>query len=154
MQPKNTTGLTYPILCGQPPSPLLLSPPMQSNDTACRSYPIIVCLPPAPSPPPSTDSKSTTGLTASEIQAQRRAERNEKSRLRMARKRAELKTRPWEEQQQAAARSRAHRATYREKNREALKNAEALRRATLHERKFGEAARAAYEEARRKRTGP
>ncbi|KAJ7488085.1 hypothetical protein FB451DRAFT_1529106 [Mycena latifolia] len=116
MQSTDTTGPTYPInLCFSPsPSP---PPPTQSKATTGLSAPEIQAqrrttprLPPSRTPSPPMPSKSTTRLTASEIQIQRMAERNEKARLRMARKRAELKTRPWEEQQQALA---SRRATHR-----------------------------------------
>ncbi|KAJ7333349.1 hypothetical protein DFH08DRAFT_814461 [Mycena albidolilacea] len=66
------------------------------------------------SPPPMT-AIHATGSTSHELKAQRRAERNEKARLRMARKRAELKSRPLEEQRIAAKRTKAYQATYREK---------------------------------------
>ncbi|KAJ7662244.1 hypothetical protein DFH06DRAFT_1296603 [Mycena polygramma] len=54
-------------------------------------------------------------------QAQRDIDRKEKARLRMAKSRAELKTRPLEEQAAYAARSRAYQERYRARNRTRLK---------------------------------
>ncbi|KAJ7812691.1 hypothetical protein B0H13DRAFT_1926025 [Mycena leptocephala] len=52
---------------------------------------------------PTNEVKYCTGPTEYEIQAQRKARRNEMARLRMARKRAELKQQPLEEQARAKA---------------------------------------------------
>ncbi|KAJ7713594.1 hypothetical protein B0H14DRAFT_3523334 [Mycena olivaceomarginata] len=79
------------------------------------------------SPPPMT-AIHATGSTSHELKAQRRAERNEKARLRMARKCAELKSRPLEEQQIAAERTKAYQATYHEKHRNDLRLGEERRR--------------------------
>ncbi|KAJ7165337.1 hypothetical protein C8R46DRAFT_1277466 [Mycena filopes] len=56
-----------------------------------------------------------------------------------SRKRAELKTRSYAEQAAAAARSRIHQATYREKNRHFLRIMEAQRRATMYKTRYGQA---------------
>ncbi|KAF7318805.1 hypothetical protein HMN09_00215800 [Mycena chlorophos] len=61
--------------------------------------------------------------------------KNEKARLQMARKRAELKLCPPAVQQAAADKAREHRAKYREKNRQNLRSKEAERRVRMnHER--------------------
>nr|GAT56446.1 predicted protein [Mycena chlorophos] len=61
--------------------------------------------------------------------------KNEKARLQMARKRAELKLCPPAVQQAAADKAREHRAKYRERNRQNLQSKEAERRARItHER--------------------
>ncbi|KAJ7823663.1 hypothetical protein B0H13DRAFT_1919537 [Mycena leptocephala] len=78
-------------------------------------------------PPPLT-SKYNTGLTEHELKLQRQAVRREKARVRMAMRRAELKSRPLEEQEEAAKRARLHQATYRAKNRDDLRKWEAKRR--------------------------
>ncbi|KAJ7863222.1 hypothetical protein B0H13DRAFT_1899736 [Mycena leptocephala] len=64
---------------------------------------------------PPMKSKYGPGPSEYELKTQRKAQRNEKARLRMARKRAELKERPLEEQVLAKARTRLHQATYRQK---------------------------------------
>ncbi|KAJ7152746.1 hypothetical protein C8R43DRAFT_1127200 [Mycena crocata] len=51
--------------------------------------------------PPMQSKYAHAGPSDYEIQLQREAERREKARLRMARKRAELKQRPLEEQERA-----------------------------------------------------
>ncbi|KAJ7477125.1 hypothetical protein B0H11DRAFT_2234602 [Mycena galericulata] len=101
-------------------------------------------------PPPLT-SRHRTGLTDYEIQMKRKEERREKARLRMARIRAELKTRPLHEQELAAARARAYQATYRAKHRENLRLWEAERRIAVYKAKFGHEAYLAYVKARRDR---
>ncbi|KAJ7044909.1 hypothetical protein C8F04DRAFT_1174651 [Mycena alexandri] len=78
--------------------------------------------------------------------AARAAVRREKARLRMAKKRAQLKSRPVEEQMAAAERARLHQATYREKNREELRDWEATRRV-----QFGVEAYKAYEKQQSQR---
>ncbi|KAJ7086317.1 hypothetical protein C8R43DRAFT_1142433 [Mycena crocata] len=98
--------------------------------------------------PPPMKSKYASGPSDYELKAQRKLESNEKARLRMARcvpapltlhlhlpdcrsprrKRAELKSRPIEEQLEAAERARVHQATYREKHRNDLRVWEAQRR--------------------------
>ncbi|KAJ7347336.1 hypothetical protein DFH08DRAFT_960676 [Mycena albidolilacea] len=108
-----------------------------------------------------------SGSTAN-LKAQKRAECNEKARLRMARKHAELVLRPAEEQQLAAERSRAYQATYREKfvtpwgynslklsvvdrHRDDLQACEAKRRAALYLKCYGAEAYALYLKAWRQR---
>ncbi|KAJ7830846.1 hypothetical protein B0H13DRAFT_1915744 [Mycena leptocephala] len=97
-------------------------------------------------PPPLT-SKYNTGLTEHELKLQRQAVRREKARVPWPctciqfphylssadatpahRRRAELKSRPLEEQEEAAKRARLHQATYRAKNRDDLRKWEAKRR--------------------------
>ncbi|KAJ7095498.1 hypothetical protein C8R43DRAFT_963468 [Mycena crocata] len=100
---------------------------------------------------------------------QRLVSRREKARLRMARledssglvltfklivsdrTRAELKSRPIEEQEQAAERSRLYQARYRERNRVELRIWEAQRRAEHYKRRFGEEAYNAYAKLKRER---
>ncbi|KAJ7154958.1 hypothetical protein C8R43DRAFT_1126343 [Mycena crocata] len=101
-----------------------------------------------PRPPP-MQSKYASGPSDHEIKTQRRLERNEKSRLHMTRTRAELKSRPLEEQQRAAERARVHQATYRARN--DLRVWEAQRRIALYKAKFGPAAYAAYSRTKRER---
>ncbi|KAJ7881947.1 hypothetical protein B0H13DRAFT_1891087 [Mycena leptocephala] len=120
---------------------------------------------------PPMKSKYSSGPTAYELKVQRHAERNEKARLRMARKRAELKTRPLNEQLEAAERSREYQARYRERNRDARRLCEAQRRAAYdhlpcspshanhpadsgrrtYQEKFGTAAYVSYLKAKRRR---
>ncbi|KAJ7823465.1 hypothetical protein B0H13DRAFT_2376040 [Mycena leptocephala] len=100
---------------------------------------------------PPMKSKYCTGPTEYEIQAQHKARRNEMARLRMARKRAELKQQPLEEQARAKARARVHQATYRQKNRDHLREWEVKRRKAAYIVKFGEAAYLSYLKAKRKR---
>ncbi|KAJ6493308.1 hypothetical protein C8R45DRAFT_989359 [Mycena sanguinolenta] len=71
----------------------------------------------------SMKSKSTAdGPTEyGKVLVQRYLDRNEKARLRMARKRAELKNRPPEEQAAAAERQRRYQTTFRERNRNDLR---------------------------------
>ncbi|KAJ7173035.1 hypothetical protein C8R43DRAFT_944077 [Mycena crocata] len=101
--------------------------------------------------PPPMKSKYASGPSDYELKAQRKLESNEKARLRMARKRAELKSRPIEEQLQAAERARVHQATYREKHRNDLRVWEAQRRIALYKARFGPAAYAAYVRKNRER---
>ncbi|KAJ7088011.1 hypothetical protein B0H15DRAFT_949825 [Mycena belliarum] len=105
---------------------------------------------PRPAPPP-MKSMYTPGPTAHELETKRRAERNEKARVRIARKRAELKLKSLEEQHRVADRSRAYQAKYREKNRQRLRTWEALRRLSVYRLKYGEIAYTAYLEARSQR---
>ncbi|KAJ7832598.1 hypothetical protein B0H13DRAFT_1914957 [Mycena leptocephala] len=100
---------------------------------------------------PPMKSKYCTGPTQLEIQAQRKARRNEMAHLRMARKRAELKEKPVEEQANAKARARAHQARYRQKNRDHLRAGEARHRNTIYKDRFGVAAYLSYLRARRER---
>ncbi|KAJ7860813.1 hypothetical protein B0H14DRAFT_2576385 [Mycena olivaceomarginata] len=93
-----------------------------------------------------------------EILVQRHLERNEKARLRMARKRAELKSRSPEEQAAAAERERRYQATYRERvsprsirNRDALRRWEARRRLVVYKAKHGPEVYTSYLKARRDR---
>ncbi|KAJ7152156.1 hypothetical protein C8R43DRAFT_1127238 [Mycena crocata] len=121
--------------------------------------------------PPPMKSKYASGPSDYELKAQRKLESNEKARLRMARcvpapltlhlhlpdcrsprrKRAELKSRPIEEQLEAAERARVHQATYREKHRNDLRVWEAQRRIALYKARFGPAAYAAYVRKNRER---
>ncbi|KAJ7901030.1 hypothetical protein B0H14DRAFT_3422939 [Mycena olivaceomarginata] len=103
------------------------------------------------SPPPMTVIHAT-GSTSHELKAQRRAERNEKARLRMARKRAELKSRPLEEQQIAAERTKAYQATYHKKHRNDLRLGEERRRIALYKARYGPDTYRLYLKARRQRT--
>ncbi|KAJ7933050.1 hypothetical protein B0H13DRAFT_1856649 [Mycena leptocephala] len=100
---------------------------------------------------PPMKSKYSSGPTEYELKVQRHAERNEKARLRMARKRAELKTRPLSEQLEAAERSREYQARYCERNRDARQLCEAQRRIATYLTKFGVAAYASYLKAKRRR---
>ncbi|KAJ7836825.1 hypothetical protein B0H13DRAFT_1912884 [Mycena leptocephala] len=100
---------------------------------------------------PPMKSKYCTGPSEYEVQAQRKAARNEKARLRMARKRAELKERPLEEQVRAKVRARAHQAKYRQKNRDHLRAWEAQRRNEAYKVRFGLTAYRSYLKAKRER---
>ncbi|KAJ7325481.1 hypothetical protein DFH08DRAFT_1085163 [Mycena albidolilacea] len=66
--------------------------------------------------PPMKSKYATDEPTDYEILVHRHLERNEKARLRMARKRAELKSHSPEEQAAAAERERRYQATYRERS--------------------------------------
>ncbi|KAJ7093760.1 hypothetical protein C8R44DRAFT_890664 [Mycena epipterygia] len=101
--------------------------------------------------PPPLVSKHSTGPTEFELRAQRAAVRREKARVRMARKRAELKSRPIEEQMAAAERERGYQATYQERNREDLKIWERQRRIAVYQAKYGQEAYIAYAKAKRDR---
>ncbi|KAJ7914818.1 hypothetical protein B0H13DRAFT_1872530 [Mycena leptocephala] len=94
-------------------------------------------------PPPLT-SKHQPGPTEYEIKAQRLLEWREKARVRMAMKRAELRSRPADEQAAAAARAREHQAAYRERHCKELRRWEAQRRLNLYEHRFGPEALIAY----------
>ncbi|KAJ7301531.1 hypothetical protein DFH08DRAFT_827488 [Mycena albidolilacea] len=123
--------------------------------------------------PPPMKSQYSAGPTDYELKALQHA-RNEKARLRMARsnsqqprKRAELKTRSLEEQQEAAERNKVYQARYREKyatvatfalysnvrprHRQDLRIWEALRRREVYKAKFGPEAYAAWRQAKRER---
>ncbi|KAF7362838.1 MYND-type domain-containing protein [Mycena venus] len=82
---------------------------------------------------------------------QRHLERNERARLRMARKRAELKLRPVEEQERAAERSRVYRARYRQKHHQAVLKGESERRRKIYIQRYGEEAYKEYAERRERR---
>ncbi|KAJ7830692.1 hypothetical protein B0H13DRAFT_2371834 [Mycena leptocephala] len=94
--------------------------------------------------PPPMQSHYPHGPSELELKALRHADRKEKARLRMARKRAELKATPYQEQELAAQRVRMHHAKYRESHREYLRNQEARRRRTAYGKRFGPAALAAW----------
>ncbi|KAK7042096.1 hypothetical protein R3P38DRAFT_2767718 [Favolaschia claudopus] len=66
--------------------------------------------------------------TRLEVRSQRESDEREKARLRMARRRAELKSRPLAEQAAAAERERKYHAVYRAKHREKLRSLESQRR--------------------------
>ncbi|KAJ6544605.1 hypothetical protein DFH09DRAFT_1321808 [Mycena vulgaris] len=93
--------------------------------------------------PPPLKSKYPIPPTPYQSETERRKARNEK-----ARKRAELKARPAEEQKAAAERSRAYQATYREKNRRDLRIWEAQRRLLIYKEKYGPEAYQVYAKAR------
>ncbi|KAJ7432732.1 hypothetical protein FB451DRAFT_1572937 [Mycena latifolia] len=99
--------------------------------------------------PPLRSKYTPDGPTEYELAVQRRQARNEKARLRMASKRAELRTRPLEEQAQAAEINKKYQATYREKNRRDLRIWEAQRRAGLYMARYGPEAYREYDLARR-----
>ncbi|KAJ7493144.1 hypothetical protein B0H11DRAFT_2228472 [Mycena galericulata] len=101
--------------------------------------------------PPPMKSKYVVGPTDHELFMARQAIRREKARIRMAKKRAELKLRPLEEQALAAARARVHQATYRAKNRENLRYWEAQRRISIYKQKYGLEAYKSYAAAKRER---
>ncbi|KAJ7058420.1 hypothetical protein C8F01DRAFT_1371234 [Mycena amicta] len=83
-----------------------------------------------------------------EVLLHRQRVRNEKARLHMARKRAELKLRPLQEQQEAAERARLYRACYRQRHREAMRLGEDQRRARIYLDRYGEVAYQEYLERR------
>ncbi|KAJ7205391.1 hypothetical protein C8J57DRAFT_1481820, partial [Mycena rebaudengoi] len=82
---------------------------------------------------------------------QRHLERNERARLRMARKRAELKLCPVEEQERAAERSRVYRARYRQRHHQAVLRRESERRRKIYIQRYGEEAYREYAERRERR---
>ncbi|KAJ7669897.1 hypothetical protein DFH06DRAFT_1125306 [Mycena polygramma] len=111
---------------------------------------------------PPMKSKYCTGPTDYELEILRKAARNEKARLRMARgvrnldlvitrRREELKYRSLEEQARAKARHREHQATYREKNRLKLNASETTRRNEAYKAKYGNTAYSSYLKAKRRR---
>ncbi|KAJ7343881.1 hypothetical protein DFH08DRAFT_810418 [Mycena albidolilacea] len=105
--------------------------------------------------PPMKSKYATDEPTDYENLVQRHLERNEKARLRMARKRAELKSRSLEEQAAAAERERRYQATYRERNRNDLRIWEAHRRLAIYKAKHGPELYESYLKAqhnRRRRT--
>ncbi|KAJ7311564.1 hypothetical protein DFH08DRAFT_1087906 [Mycena albidolilacea] len=103
------------------------------------------------SEPPPLTSTHAPGLTPLEI---KRTERNEKARLRMARKRAELVFRPLEEQKLVAERAKIHQAKYRAKHREELRRGEAERRAALYKARYGPEACLLYQARGKRKRSP
>ncbi|KAJ6468694.1 hypothetical protein C8R47DRAFT_1223272 [Mycena vitilis] len=100
---------------------------------------------------PPMKSKYCTGPTDYELELVLPSARNEKARLRMARRRQELKQRPVEEQARAKARHREHQATYRKKNRTKLNASETTRRNESYKTRYGNAAFSSYLKAKRRR---
>ncbi|KAJ6557789.1 hypothetical protein B0H19DRAFT_1070401 [Mycena capillaripes] len=100
---------------------------------------------------PPMKSKYSRGPTEEDLRAQRHAARNEKACLRMARRHAELKTRPLEEQRATAERAREYQARYREKHRDELRIWEAHRRIEVYKAKHGLRAFASYLKSKRER---
>ncbi|KAJ7789262.1 hypothetical protein B0H14DRAFT_3503211 [Mycena olivaceomarginata] len=100
-----------------------------------------------------TPMTNATALSfATNLKAQKRAERNEKVQLRMAQcAHAELVLRPLEKQQLAAEHSRAYQATYQEKHRTDLWRCEAKHRAALYLACYGAEAHPLYSKARHQR---
>ncbi|KAJ7492943.1 hypothetical protein B0H11DRAFT_2228266 [Mycena galericulata] len=103
------------------------------------------------SKPKTRSPKKPKVLTAYELKVQREAVRREKACLRMAKKRAELKLRPTEEQEVYRERARAYQATYREKHRYSLRVWEAQRRVAVYKERFGIEAYKVYAKAKRER---
>ncbi|KAK6992842.1 hypothetical protein R3P38DRAFT_3224664 [Favolaschia claudopus] len=79
-----------------------------------------------------------------EILRRRHRDRNEKSRLRMAKKRAELKGQPTEEAIAALEKEREYQAKYRAQHREMLRLVEKRRRHDIYKAVHGEVAYQAY----------
>ncbi|KAF7292972.1 hypothetical protein MIND_01196400 [Mycena indigotica] len=75
---------------------------------------------------------------------QRRKIRNEKARIHMAQKRADLKKKPLEVQQQAAKLARQYRARYQERYRQAMEQGQKHDRKTIFEQRCGEVAYIEY----------
>ncbi|KAJ7450433.1 hypothetical protein FB451DRAFT_1186831 [Mycena latifolia] len=101
--------------------------------------------------PPLRSKYTQDGPTDYELRAQRHLARNEKARLRMASKRAELKTRPLEEQARVAECNKGYQATYRERHRRDLRIWEAQRRAGMYMARYGPEAYKEYDHAQRER---
>ncbi|KAK6988084.1 hypothetical protein R3P38DRAFT_3229634 [Favolaschia claudopus] len=92
-------------------------------------------------PPPLKSQLTEDNKTEYEILLRQRRDRNEKARLRMARKRAERKSLPTEKHLAALERERQYQALYRASHREKLRQLESDRRiAAVH----GQAALEAY----------
>ncbi|KAJ7173284.1 hypothetical protein C8R46DRAFT_1031644 [Mycena filopes] len=87
--------------------------------------------------PPPLKSKLSPSLSQYQIEAQLRDLRNERARLRMAQKRAELKSKPLNEQLLAAERDREHQATYRERHKKDLRLWAIQRRLQRYQDRFG-----------------
>ncbi|KAJ7468414.1 hypothetical protein B0H11DRAFT_1920998 [Mycena galericulata] len=119
-------------------------PPLRKSSDECQTK---AC---ATNPPP-MKSKYVAGPTNHELYMARQAIRREKARVRMAKKRADLKLRPLEEQALAAARARVHQATYRAKNRANLRYWEAQRRIAIYKERYGVEAYKSYAAAKRER---
>ncbi|KAJ7633685.1 hypothetical protein DFH06DRAFT_1337170 [Mycena polygramma] len=100
---------------------------------------------------PPANSKYNTGLTPYEIEQQRRERRNAQARLRMAKKREQLKLGPPEEQALAAARNKEYQATYRQKNRKHLSKNARARRQALYRKRYGPELYLSYEQGQRER---
>ncbi|KAJ7766365.1 hypothetical protein DFH07DRAFT_769907 [Mycena maculata] len=128
----------------QPQPALPKTKASKASISKCKS-----AAPPSTKPkPPPMGSKRVVGPTHYEIQLQRDASRWEKARLRMAKKRAELKLRPQEEQEAAAARAREHQTA---RHREDLRIWEAQRRVAVYKARYGLDAYKEYVAAKRER---
>ncbi|KAJ7756763.1 hypothetical protein DFH07DRAFT_772999 [Mycena maculata] len=131
----------------QPQPALPKTKASKASISKCKS-----AAPPSTKPkPPPMGSKHVVGPTHYEIQLQRDALRWEKARLRMAKKRAELKLRPQEEQEAAAARAREHQTAYRARHREDLRIWEAQHRVAVYKARYGLDAYKEYVAAKRER---
>ncbi|KAK7022482.1 hypothetical protein R3P38DRAFT_3195875 [Favolaschia claudopus] len=105
-------------------------------------------------PPPMSDNWSLAEKTEYKILLQRHLDRNEKARVRMARKRAELKIASSVERKTAVERERQYQADFRFKHRDMLRDVTTARRRIKYRETFGEVAFAAYlkrQQERRKR---
>ncbi|KAJ7061571.1 hypothetical protein C8F01DRAFT_1369086 [Mycena amicta] len=105
---------------------------------------------PRSAPPPQPIQHRTLRPVDYEVVLHQQRTRNEKARQHMARKRAELKMKPKEIQEQAAERSRLYRARYRERHRKAVLLAEAQRRGRIYIERYGQAAFDEYLERRQR----
>ncbi|KAK7008536.1 hypothetical protein R3P38DRAFT_2791504 [Favolaschia claudopus] len=87
-----------------------------------------------------------TGCTEKQHQKmiKKQLDRNEKARLRMARRRAELKNRSASEQAAASARQRGYQARYRANKRETIRQSQRERRLAAYEAVHGRAALQIY----------
>ncbi|KAK7020078.1 hypothetical protein R3P38DRAFT_3198681 [Favolaschia claudopus] len=111
-------------------------------------------LPATAYPPPMKSKYRLARQTEYQILLQRHLDRNEKARVRMARKRAALKAGPVESQRIAAERERGYQSHYRAGHRELLRDLDLARRMSEHrkyEELYGHEALIAYAEGRKER---
>ncbi|KAJ7799712.1 hypothetical protein B0H14DRAFT_3431461 [Mycena olivaceomarginata] len=90
-------------------------------------------------------------LTQHQLKLIKQKERNEKARIRMAKKREEIRSLASEQQEEYAAKDRAYKATYRKKNREKLAVDASQRRTQIFVEKNGIAEFHARRRARHER---
>ncbi|KAK7046223.1 hypothetical protein R3P38DRAFT_3175500 [Favolaschia claudopus] len=108
-------------------------------------------LPATAYPPPMKSKYRLARQTEYQVLLQRHLDRNEKARVRMARKRAALKAGPVESQRIAAERERGYQSHYRAGHRELLRDLDLARRMRNYEALYGHEALLAYAEGRKER---
>ncbi|KAJ7832592.1 hypothetical protein B0H13DRAFT_1914950 [Mycena leptocephala] len=97
----------------------------------------------------STEVSMRSDLTAHQLEVVKHKERNEKARLRMAKKRAQIKALAPDEQDIHDEKARAYKATYREKNRRRLAIKAENRRKSILKEKMGPEAYAQWRRYKR-----